>query len=42
MNCNDTVTVIANLSALPVEASVLTTAGEEIQFSLGAWEYKVK
>ena len=42
MNCNDTVTVIANLSALPVEASVRTTAGEEIQFSLGAWEYMVK
>ena len=42
MNAGDTLTVIANLSAEPVNAVVKTAEGEEIHCGLNPWGYMLK
>ena len=42
MNAGDTLTVIANLSAEPVNAVVKTAEGEEIHCELNPWGYMLK
>ena len=42
MNAGDTLTVIANLSAEPVNAVVKTSEGEEIHCGLNPWGYMLK
>ncbi len=42
MNAGDTLTVIANLSAEPVNAVVRTAEGEEIHCGLNPWGYMLK